>query len=305
MKLFELYFNLKVQGLAAFTGAMGAAREHVESLNAAAKAGAPLREYSANLGMMGAGALAAGGAKAAGVAAVLKPAIEMQAEMARIKEAMSPGEDVAKDAAEAQKKAEELSSKGVISAVELGEAYYNARMNGMKHTDALVAMNAANDLTIATTKNAADAQAQLATTTRTLTTLSRLSGAGMNALSDQLAAMQTRYAELDISEVTSGLTYAMPIMDQTKMKVSEVNAALAELSMGGLHGEMAGTAFRETIMKLTTKDTLEPFIRLTKRGGFDLAATLDALNAKVGNLSPVAQTQALKALGLTSAIFKG
>lgn len=245
--------------------------------------------------MMGAGALAAGGAMAAGLGYVLKPAIEMQSEMKRVEEAMSAGEDVAKHAAEAQKKAEELSAKGVISATELAESYYVARMNGMKHTDALVAMNAANDLTIATTKNAADAQAQLSSTTRTLTTLSKLSGAGMNELGDQLAAMQTRYAELDISEVTSGLTYA--IMAQTKMKVEEVNAALAELSMGGLHGGMAGEAFREMVMKLTTKDTLEPFIRLTKQGGFDLAATLDALYAKVGNLSPVAQTQALKALG--------
>jgi TP901 family phage tail tape measure protein len=150
----------------------------------------------------------------------------------------------------------------VISATELAEAYYNnARMNGLKHTDALAAMNAGNNLTIATTRNAADAQAQLATTTRTLTTLNKLSGVGVNELGDQLAALQTRYAELDISEVTGGLTYAMPVSRAAGIVVPEMNAALAMLSMGGMHGEMAGTAYREMIAKLTTKDDLQPFLK--------------------------------------------
>ena len=271
--------------------------EHIEAVNAAAKSGATVREYSENLGMMGAGALAAGGAMAAGLGYVLKPAIAMQAEMARVREAMRAGEDVAKDAAEAQKKAEELSAKGVISATELAEAYYNARMNGLKHTEALAAMNAGNNLTIATTRNAADAQAQLATTTRTLTTLNKLSGVGADELADQLAALQTRYAELDIGEVTSGLTYAMPVSRQAGIAVNEMNAALALLSMGGMHGEMAGTAYREMIAKLTTKDTLQPFIRKTKQGGLELADTMQALAASMANLTPLARTMRLKELG--------
>ena len=132
---------------------------------------------------------------------------------------------------------------------------------------------------------------------RTLTTLQKLSGVGTNELADQLAALQTRYAELDISEVTDGLTYAMPVMSQTKMKVNEVNAALAMLSMGGLHGEMAGVAFREAIAKLTTEDKLQPFIWKTKEGGLDLANTMQALASSLGKLSPLEQTRQLKALG--------
>jgi TP901 family phage tail tape measure protein len=210
---------------------------------------------------------------------------------------MSPGEDTAKDAAEAQKKAEELSAKGVISATELAEAYYNARMNGLKHTDALAAMNAGNNLTIATTRNAADAQAQLATTTRTLTTLNKLSGVGVNELGDQLAALQTRYAELDISEVTGGLTYAMPVSRAAGIAVPEMNAALAMLSMGGMHGEMAGTAYREMIAKLTTKDDLQPFLKRTKQGGLELADTIQTIASSMANLSPLQRTMALKKLG--------
>jgi len=80
----------------------------------------------------------------------------------------------------------------------------------------------------------------------------------------------------------------MPVSRQAGIQV--MNAALAMLSMGGMHGEMAGTAYREMIAKLTTDDKLTPFIQKTKAGGFDLAATLDALNASVGNLSPIAQT---------------
>src|ERR1700722_1404523 len=85
-----------------------------------------------------------------------------------------------KNVAAAQAKAEELSAKGVIGAKELAESYYVARSNNMSHLDSIVAMNAANNLTIATTRDAADAQAQLSSTTRTLTTLQKLSGVGTN-----------------------------------------------------------------------------------------------------------------------------
>jgi hypothetical protein len=76
IKLFELGYLLSVKGLGAFTAAMTSAREHIENFNQAAKAGAPLREYSENLAMMGAGALTAGAALAGAVGYVLKPAIE-------------------------------------------------------------------------------------------------------------------------------------------------------------------------------------------------------------------------------------
>jgi hypothetical protein len=58
--------------------------------------------------MMGAGALAAGGAMAAGVGYVLKPAIAMQAEMKRVQEAVNDGADTMKHVAAAQAKAEEV-----------------------------------------------------------------------------------------------------------------------------------------------------------------------------------------------------
>jgi hypothetical protein len=171
VKLFDLGLLLSVKGLGAFTAAMTSAREHIESVNEAAKAGAPLREYSENLAMLGAGALTAGAALAAGLAYVVKPAIAMQAEMKRVQEAINDGADTMKHVNDAQARAEELSARGVIGATDLAEAYYAARSNAMNHTDALKAMNAANNLTIATTKNVADAQAQFIPTMRTLTTL--------------------------------------------------------------------------------------------------------------------------------------
>jgi hypothetical protein len=89
----------------------------------------------------------------------------------------------------------------------------------------------------------------------------------------------------------------MPVSRQAGIQVQEMNAALALLSMGGMHGEMAGTAYREMIAKLTTDNKLEPFVKKTKQGGLDLAATMQTLASSLGGLSPLEQTRALKGLG--------
>src|SRR5271170_6460821 len=109
IKLFDLSFLLTAKDL--MTPVLRAATQHVKELNQAAKSGAELREYSANLAMLGGSALAAGGALAGAVGYVLKPAVEMQAEMSRVHEAINDGADTMKHLAEAQAKAEELSAK--------------------------------------------------------------------------------------------------------------------------------------------------------------------------------------------------
>ncbi|HLW71354.1 MAG TPA: phage tail tape measure protein [Candidatus Binataceae bacterium] len=297
VKLFELGYVIALKGLAAFHSGMASVTRDFEKINEAVKSTQAMREFSANLGMMGGAALAAGGAAAGALYSVLKPAIESQAEWSRVQEAMNDGAATMKNLNEARETAKKIAAESVISETQLGEAYYVARSNMMSHAEALDAVAAANDLVIATTRNAADAQAQMAPTTRTLTTMHQLFGMSARQAADQMAALQTRYAELDISEVTYGLQYAQPVTKQTGMGVSQMEAALAMLSVGGLHGQEAGTAFREMIAKFTTDSKLQQFVRTNKQGGFDLAASLDALKSAMAGLSPLQQGMALKGFG--------
>src|SRR5579863_1310992 len=297
IKLFEIGYLIALKGVAAFHSAMASVTGDFEKVNEAVKSTQAMREFSANLGMMGGAAVAAGGAASAALYSVLKPAMESKAEWSRVQESMNDGAATMKNLNEARETAEKIVSASVISETQLGEAYYVARSNMMSHAEALDAISAANDLVIATTRNAADAQAQMAPTTRTLTTMHQLFGMSARQAADQMAALQTRYAELDISEVTYGLQYAQPVTKQTGMGVSQMEAALAMLSVGGLHGQDAGTAFREMIAKFTTDSKLQQFVRVNKQGGFDLAASLDALKQAMAGLSPLQQAMALKGFG--------
>jgi hypothetical protein len=187
VKLFEVGYLVVVKGVADAVRGM-------EKFNAAVKGTAAVREFSANLGMMCGAAVAAGGAAAGALYAVLKPAIEAQAEWSRVQEAMNDGASTMKNLNEARETAEKIAAGSVISETQLGEAYYVARSNMMNHDDAVDAVSAANDLVIATTRNATDAQAQMSTTTRTLTTMHQLFGMSTRQAADQMAALQTRYA---------------------------------------------------------------------------------------------------------------
>jgi hypothetical protein len=97
--------------------------------------------------------------------------------------------------------------------------------------------------------------------------------------------------------VTYGLQHAQPVAKQTGIAVPQMEAALAMLSVGGLHGQEAGTAFRETISKLTTDSKLQQFLRTNAQGGLDLAATLDVIKARLAGLSTLQKAAALKDMG--------
>jgi TP901 family phage tail tape measure protein len=305
IKLFDLGFNIKLENLSNTLRGLVKLHSHMEAVNKSAEATAHMREYSQNLGMLGAGALAAGGVLAGAVAATVGPAMKAQAEWAHVATAMNDGADTMKHLNEVQETTAKLASNGVIGVEQLGQAYYIARSNMLDHADALKAVAAAQNLVTGTTVNAADASAQMESTTRTLTTLAMQGGGSIAGYADQLAKLQSQYSFKDIGEVTNALQYAMPAAKGAGVAVEQMNAALAMLSAGGLHGPEAGTAFQETVAKLTTDNKLLPFVARTKQGGLDLVGTLGNLKAALGNLAPLQRARELKSLGFGERDIRG
>lgn len=304
-KLFTLGYEIKLRGLSNVLSGLTKLHSHMEAINRSAEAGAATRKYAENLGMMGAGALAAGGALAGAVAATVGPAMKAQAEWAHVATAMNDGADTMRHLNEVQEVTEKLAANGVIGVEQLGQAYYIARSNMLNHADALEAVAAAQNLVTGTTLNAADASARMESTTRTLTTLVENFGGSLGGYADQLAKLQSQYSFKDIGEVTNALQYAMPAAKGAGVAVEQMNAALALLSAGGLHGPEAGTAFQEFVSKLTTDNKLLPLVARTRQGGLDLVGTLGNLKAAFGNLSPLERARELKSLGFGERDIRG
>jgi TP901 family phage tail tape measure protein len=304
IKLFDLGFVLKAidQGL---TGTLKRVESQMKSIESTAEKVQPLKEWGESMAAAGAVAGAAGGAIALALKSTVDSAMSAQAEWAHVATAMNDGADTMRHLNEVQETTEKLAAKGVIGVERLGQAYYIARSNMFDHADALKAVAAAQNLVTGTTQNAADAAAQMEPATRTLTTLSQMTGRSIGSLADQMAKLQSSYAFKDIGEVTNALQYAMPAAKGAGVAVEQMNAALAMLSAGGLHGAEAGTGFQEMVAKLTTDNKLLPFVARTKQGGLDLVGTLGNLKAALGNLAPLERARELKTLGFGERDIRG
>ncbi|HUY26141.1 MAG TPA: phage tail tape measure protein, partial [Candidatus Binataceae bacterium] len=304
-KLLDFALQIKAVGFQGAAAAVQGLNKNIENMNKSVRDTAHLREAAGTMAGIGAVALGMGGAIAYGLKSTLDPAIEMQGEMAHVATAMDDGAKTQQHLAEVQKFANSIASKSAVTNVQLAESYYIARSNMLGHAEALGAVKAANDLVTATTRDAADAQAQMVETTRTLTTLMHNFGGTAQYYADMLAKLQTKYAFGNIGEITGALQYAMPTMKQAGVTATDASTALALLSSGGLHGQEAGTAFQELLGKLTTDTKLLPFLAKTAQGGTDLGATIRNLNAAFGGLTATQQSLRLKQLGFGERDIRG
>lgn len=255
------------------------------------------RDVGMNMAAIGAGALVAGGAAAYALKSVLQPAIEMQGTMAHVATAMDDGADTAAHLNEVMRVTTELATRGVIDNTKLAEAYYLSRSNMLGHAASLDVVRASMLLVQGTTKDATEAQQNMGETTRMLSTLVHQFGGTADYWADKFAKLQTKYSFAGIGEVTAAMRYALPVMQEFKLDTDQTVAALAGLSAAGLHGEQAGTAFREFISKLGTGKKLHEFARQTKDGGLDIVASLEALGAGIASMPALEQGRFLKGLG--------
>jgi TP901 family phage tail tape measure protein len=154
----------------------------------------------------------------------------------------------------------------------------------LSHAEALNAVAAATKLTIATTTSAAEAQAEMEPTTRTLTSLYVNFGGSLSAYADQMAKLQTQYSFKSIEEVTNALSYAAPAAKAAGISVSEMMTSIGLLSAGGKYSAEAGTMFESFVDKLGSDSRLAGFVQRTAAGGIAVQRTIQGLAAVFGSL---------------------
>jgi TP901 family phage tail tape measure protein len=267
-----------------------------EHLHARVKDTEAWRRAGEGMAIAGAGMLAAGGAAALALRATIEPAIEMEAQLAHIRTAMDDGAQTAEHLAEVHEALGELSGQSVLGVRDLGEAYYLARSQMQTHEDALKTIHSATLLVEATTENATAAQQAMGDTTRTLTEMVNTFGGATGQYADVFAKLQTEYAFKNITELTGALKYAIPVTKTAGIELNQMYGILAGLNVT-LHGEEAGTAFREFVTKLAVGKELHDYATMTASGGLDLVASVQAVYNRVKSLPKLEQERFIKDLG--------
>lgn len=289
IRIQELAFVLRATDY--LTPVLARATKGIESLNTAAKNTAHLREAAGNLAMTGAALAGASAVITVPIYSALKTAMEAQGHYAHLATAYAgDGVKAASEVAEAQRVVTEIAQRSVVSTGNLTDALYLAVSAGLSAKDANTALAAANNLVIGTTANAADANAAMADTFRTLTILQmNYTKAGQDGAAvskhyaDMLAYLQTRKAFKDIGEVRGALSYAAPAAALSGVAPEQMVAAMAILSQRGKLGPEGGVAVAEIINKFATKHLI-PYAVKKKNGDLDLLASVGNLMSHFGNL---------------------
>jgi TP901 family phage tail tape measure protein len=299
-------FGITIKAIDAASAVIRRVEQGVEKLNTAVKNTARYREAAANMAMIGAGAVAMGGAMAYGLKQMIDPAMKVQAEWQHVATAVNDGAATIAHLNQAREYTEKLAVQNGIAAVQEAEGYYIARSNMLSHADALEAVARGNDLVIGTTQTVTDANLNAADTIRTLTSLHNVFGGALAANADQLAKLQSAYSFKDISEVNYALAAVMTSAHTAGLSATQMNAALAIISAkSGLHGQRAGIALEEVLNKALKKEEFAPFVRMTKQGGLDLIATFQAVSKASQGMSPVRFDQWAMSLGFTERSLRG
>lgn len=259
-----------------------------------------LEETGKSLIKVGAAVGGIGAAGAYGLYKMVDAAATMQGEMAHVATAVNDGALTTQHLNEVQERAEQMALRGVISTDQLADAYYIARSNLLGHKDALEAIAVAQNFVTGTAHNAAEAQANMMTATRTLTALHNVYGVSLKEVGDQLAALQTRYGFAGPEEITGALQFAAASAHNAGIGFSTMNAALGLLSTNMITGSEAGETLQQVIINFTkggAHGRLEPFLRTTATGAFDLVASFKALNTAMASMNETQREKFLSDVG--------
>jgi TP901 family phage tail tape measure protein len=275
-----------LEGMGRFRDQLSSGIRSVEALNNAVKGGAALREYSANLAMIGGGALAA----SAAIALPLKSAVEgyedLQDHMARLGAALGTATDKSKQLGAAEEFVKKEAVATGYSTIELTESLYQGISGFLKMDEAMAVSTQAAKVARAT-------QGDLAETTNTLATMmlnfsDKLKSPAENAqiLSDKLTAIQTQGKWSTITDLQYALKDSAPVMNAFGVSLNQGLGALSAFSAAGLDSSNAGTAFMEIMGQLSKASGKLGFKEVyNSDGGVDLLATVEQIKQKFAGMS--------------------
>lgn len=249
-------------------------------------------------GMRHAGVVVAAGAAsaAAGIAAVVKPALDLETAMAKVSTVISTtaGGSIPEALEKTKRAALDWSNVHTQSAEEFLEANYNMASAGLNSEQALAGTRAALTLATATLGDAATAGNLLATVYNNMGNKSADAGTEMMRLSDVLAKTQAVFQIADLSQLNESLKMGAPAAIQYGISVEQLSNAVGALNTAGLQGSQAGTSFAASMRNMLKASRALKFeIAKTESGGVDFAGTLDNIAAKYGSFEKMTDRQKL------------
>jgi TP901 family phage tail tape measure protein len=261
-----------------------------------------LEKLDGKMGKIGSGmkhagvAMLAGGASAAaGIASVVKPALELETAMAKVSTVITPAMGTVQEAMEKTKKAAlDWSNQHTQSAEQFLEASYNMSSAGLDSEQALAGTTAALTLATATLGDAATAGNLLATVYNNMGNKSGDAGVEMMRLADVLAKTQAVFQIADLSQLNESLKMGAPAAIQYGISVEQLSNAVGSLNTAGLQGGMAGTSFAASMRNMQKASKALKFeIAKTETGGVDFAGTLGNIAKKYGSFEKMTDKQKL------------
>ena len=231
-------------------------------------------------------------------------AAAFEGEMAHVSTAVYDGAATAKELAEVQALVNRTSEEGVIASDDLAEGYYRARSTGLDHAAAMAAVADANNLVTGTARNAQEAISAYEPAARLLGDIfndygdkAKAATPQLKEFSDVMSLLISKYAFASPEEVIYAFEYAVPMAKAAGIAFKDMNATIALLSSGGLHGAQAGTAAETLFSNLLTNTKLWGLEVKDAKGNLQMGPTLEHLSDFFGHMRKDVAGLRLKEMG--------
>lgn len=255
--------------------------------------------------------LGAGAALGEFVRSSVNAAIASQSENARVMTAtLSDGAKATANMAAVQQMAIATSSKLAITQDQLKESYTLARYAGLDNTTAQRAAIDSAKLSIGSSRNVAEAQAQVAETTRMVAASFGIFGdkskdarSQIDAIADSYALLQSRSNFANPGELSSALTEALGASKAYGVSLPAQNAMLETLVNWGKFGSMSGEALDEVTSKLSA--TNKKMADMYRAAGGDVITELGMIKAQFAGMDKGQQETWARAHGFEMRSVQG
>lgn len=254
--LFQLV--ARVKGIERARAQLKGLQTGIEGLNAAVTG--PLLEAAATMAKVGLVGRAAGGAAAYGLAKLIGPALDAQAQTAHMATAMTEAKDVAEQLAPAHLKLIAIVKQHAESITALREAHYDARATNLDHAQSLAA------------------------TTRRLGSLLQNLGDPANDAAAFFIGRRTTLARVAWDRAKLALVFlppmkkAAPLTAVARISFSDLHTALSILAAGVRHEAEAGRSYVEVLTTILNHAKAAADAVRNSLGGRGPGATLARLN---------------------------
>ena len=285
--MFTAGLRLQLRGLQDMQQGLGRAQSEMGQTERAARAlSRGLNQAGEQMQRVGQRAALAGAAVLAPLAGSVNEAMKVQDRLAQLR---ATGDVSQQEATRARKEAIKWTRQHTDTIGDFLDTQRRMVSAGLDSEEALQGTRAALQTATATFADNAETGELLATVYNNLGNESADVETEMQRLSDVLVATQKNFQLRDLNQLTESFKEGAPAAVQFGLSVEEASVALGALNTAGLQGSRAGTALARMMDNLESASSEIGFqVAETAEGNVDLAATMQNLSSRFGNISDLA-----------------